>query len=57
MKGGYEVQYEKIVKGVVPPVYTTPEEQGRQIKRCSILQNVEIEYSHVNRMAKKDYIS
>ena len=36
MKGGYEVQYEKIVKGVVPPVYTTPDEQGRQIKRCSI---------------------
>lgn len=57
MKGGYEVQYEKIVKGAVPPVYTTPEEQGRQIKRCSILKNVEIEYSHVNRMGKKDYIS
>lgn len=57
MKNNYEVQYGKIVKGTIPPKYAGPEEQGRQIKRCSILKNVEIEYSHVNRTGKKEYTS
>lgn len=56
MRGGYEVQYGKIVKGAIPPEYISPEEQGKKIKRCSILKNVEIEYSHANKVRKKDYI-
>lgn len=57
MKNNYEIQYGKIVKGTVPSRYVGPEEQGRQIKRCSILKNVEIEYSHVNRAGRKEYTS
>lgn len=42
----YLEQYEKIVKGIIPPTYKTPEEQGNRIKKCTILKPVEeIEYS------------
>ena len=46
MEENYLTQYEKIVKGNVPPVYRTPEEQGNLIEKCTILKPVEeIEYS------------
>lgn len=57
MKSSYEVQYGKIVKGIIPPKYSGPEEQGRQIKRCSILKNVEIEYLHENKTGRNGYTS
>lgn len=53
----YEVQYEKIVRNIVPPQYAGPEEQGRQIKQCSLLRDVEIDYSHISRTGKKEYTS
>lgn len=55
MKDNYEIQYEKIVKGTIPPRCSTPEEQGRKIQKCSILKNVEIEYAHINKIRGKDY--
>ncbi len=51
----YEIQYKKIVNSFSPTRYSTPEEQGKAIKRCSILKNVEIEYNPVNKTQNKEF--
>lgn len=55
MKENYEIQYQKIVSGSLPMKYTSPEEQGKAIKKCSILKNVEIEYNPVDRTQNKNF--
>lgn len=45
-ENNYEVLYGRIVKEGIMPKYSTPEEQGRRIQRCSILQSTEIEYRY-----------
>lgn len=50
----YEIQYQKIVNGFSPSKYSTPDEQGKAIKRCSILKNVEIEYNSVNKTQNRE---
>lgn len=50
MKDNYELTYEKIVGKQNPPKYSTPEEQGKKIQKCSILKSVEIEYKGSNRI-------
>lgn len=54
MNGNYEVLYEKIVGKELPPKYSNPEEQGRNIKKCSILESIEIEYNSSNRIKHYD---
>lgn len=49
----YEKNYEKIVKSNIAPKYQPPEEQGRSIRKCSILKKVEIEYSNTSRIGMK----
>ena len=45
MEEKYFEQYEKIVRGNIPPMYQDPEEQGKAIEKCTILKPVEeIEY-------------
>lgn len=45
MEQDYLMEYQKIVMGNVPPVYQDPEEQGKRIKKYSILKPIdEIEY-------------
>lgn len=40
--------YLRITKGIsIPSQYAGPEEQAKRIKRCSILKEVDIEYSNV----------
>lgn len=40
----FEKEYEKIVHNHGPQTYETPEKQGEQIKKCSILKDVNIQY-------------
>ncbi len=40
----FEKEYEKIVHNRGPQTYETPEKQGEQIKKCSILKDVNIQY-------------
>lgn len=40
----YEALYKTIVPEEIIPNYSTPEEQGRRIQRCSILRSTEVEY-------------
>ena len=50
MEENYLTQYEKIVRGNIPPMYRTPEEQGNHIEKCTILEPIEeIEYSSFSR--------
>lgn len=49
MKNNYEIQYQKIVGDFSATRYETPEEQGKAIRKCSILKNIEIEYNPVDR--------
>ncbi len=50
MEMDYVNVYEKIVGNNYPAEYKGPEQQGNQIKKCSILQPVEeIEYSNYSR--------
>lgn len=44
----YLQEYERVTQGFHPPQfkYTTPEEQGAAIKKCSILEEADIEYSN-----------
>lgn len=55
MGNNYEVLYGKIVKGEIPKRYSGPEEQGKEIQRCSILKSVEIEYSSNNRIRNEEH--
>ena len=41
----YEL-YSMITGGEIPPVYKGPEAQGRYIRKCTLLREVEIEYSN-----------
>lgn len=54
MNKNYEIQYGKIVKSAYSVPYSTPEEQGRKIQKCSILKSVEIEYSSTRKYRKKE---
>lgn len=49
MNGNEKTLYEKIVGKNLPPKYTSPEQQGRSIKKCTILESIEIEYNSSNR--------
>ncbi|MBQ9635883.1 MAG: hypothetical protein IJV12_06700 [Acidaminococcaceae bacterium] len=40
----FEKEYEKIVQNRGSQTYETPEKQGEQIKKCSILKDVNIQY-------------
>lgn len=40
------LDYQKIVKGLKFPDYKSPEDQGRAIKKCSILEPIDISYSN-----------
>ena len=48
MEYNYYEAYEKIVQGYrsLDYEYKSPEEQGRSIKKCSILESTPIEYSN-----------
>lgn len=53
MNKNYEELYNQIVQGIVPPSYSTPEEQGDSIQKCTILQPIEeIEYSSYSRTVR-----
>lgn len=47
--------YQKIVNGSIPERYATPEEQGKAIRRCSILRRVEIEYNPTEKTQNRNY--
>lgn len=44
----YVEAYKRITQGLMHPnyKYTTPEEQGAAIKKCTILESTAIEYSN-----------
>nr|DAJ66670.1 MAG TPA: hypothetical protein [Caudoviricetes sp.]DAW40821.1 MAG TPA: hypothetical protein [Caudoviricetes sp.] len=39
-------EYMKITCGNIPKVYVGPEEQGKSIAKCSILEDTNLEYSN-----------
>lgn len=55
MDKNYEMLYQKIVNGSIPERYATPEEQGKAIRRCSILRRVEIEYNPTEKTQNRNY--
>lgn len=56
MKNDYAKQYQLITKGqkILSPNYTTPEEQGRAIKRCSILTEKNVVYNNSSKLNNTD---
>ena len=50
MNKDYEIQYKKIVKTSCPALYSTPEDQGRKIRKCSLQKSVQIEYSSTHKI-------
>ncbi len=55
MNKDYEIQYKKIVKKPCPALYSTPEDQGRRLQRCSLLKSVQIEYSSTHKAGKLQF--
>lgn len=55
MNKDYEMQYKKIVKTSCPTHYSTPEDQGRKIQKCSLLKSVQIEYSSTHKTGRLQF--
>lgn len=53
MDGNILKDYLQITKGHQMPEYYSPEEQGKRIKRCSILEEANFSYSNHTEMFKQ----
>ncbi len=44
--------YLRIIKGFPAPPYLSPEEQGRRLKRCTLLEEADFSYSNYTQDAE-----
>lgn len=55
MDNNFITEYLKITSNAIPSVYPGPEEQAKQIVKCSILKDVNLEYNNLTSRTQPNF--